>query len=431
MSRVRSAIAAATAAATSLAQLAPVTLGVALVSASPAAAQNYVEIQCYSQRGQQNSCPLPPKTRSISFKGPDRSGICREGETWRKRGNSLWVSNGCGGIFEAMVGGNSGGGWGGSGGGSSGGGWGGSGGSGGNWGNQGWAGEVTCRSRNNQSQTCRANTQGRVRVLEQYSNASCIEGQSWRYDNQSITVRNGCQARFAYGYGNQGGGGSGWGGSGGSGGGWGNNRGFAGEIRCASRNNQYQRCSVDTGGRVELVERISNASCNQGSSWGYDRNSIWVNRGCEARFAYGYGNFQPNYGGSGNNNSGGGGGSGVAAGLLGAGLAAGLIAILTSRGHSASEATSTSAARLDANYNLFPGAARSEAQLCLEEGARQLGATGATSLQLNSVPSSQQQGGGWRLVSDVTGTWPKQTNRLLLDCTAAGGRVTAFDVRER
>ncbi len=428
MTGSRTVVATVASAATTLAQVAPLSIGLALVPAAPAAAQNYVEIQCYSQPGQQNSCPLPPNTRSVMFKGPDRSGICREGQTWRKRGNSLWVSNGCGGIFEATVSGNSGGGWGGSGG--SGGGWGGgSGGSGGNWGNQGWAGEVTCRSRDNQPQTCRVNTGGRVQLLQQYSNSACVEGQSWRYDRQSITVRNGCQARFAYGYGNQGGG---WGGSGGSGGGWNNNRGFAGEIRCASRNNNYQRCGVDTGGRVELVERISNASCNQGSSWGYDRSSIWVNRGCEARFAYGYGNYQPSFGSSGSGNSGGGGGgSGVAAGFLGAGLAAGLIAILNSRGHSASEATSTTAARVSANYDLFPGAAREEARLCLEEGARQLGATGATAIQLNSVPSTQQQSGGWRLVSDVTGTWPKQSNRLLLDCTAAGGKVTAFDVRER
>ncbi|WP_448578455.1 DUF3011 domain-containing protein, partial [Thermaurantiacus sp.] len=111
--------------ATSLAQVAPLSIGLALLPTAPAAAQNYVDIQCYSQPGQQNSCQLPPNTRSVMFKGPDRSGICREGQTWRKRGNSLWVANGCGGIFEAMVSGGSGG---------SGGSWGGSGGSGGSGG---------------------------------------------------------------------------------------------------------------------------------------------------------------------------------------------------------------------------------------------------------------------------------------------------------
>lgn len=430
MSRFRNLVAGTASFATMFAQVAPLSFGMALVSASPAAAQRTVQIQCYSQPGQQNSCRLPAGTSSVTFMGPDRSGICREGQTWRKRGNSLWVANGCGGMFEASVqdsgGSGSGGGWGGSGGG-----WGGSGGNqGGNWGNQGWAGEITCRSRTNQPQTCRVNTERRVQLVQQISNAPCIEGQSWRYDGQSITVRNGCQARFAYGYGNQGGSGNGWGGSGGS---WNNNRGYAGEIRCASRNNRYQRCQVDTGGRVELVERISNASCTQGSSWGHDRNSIWVNRGCEARFAYGYGDYQPNRSGSGSGSSSGsgGGGTGVAAGLLGAGLAAGLIAILNSRGHNASEVSSTTAARVNANYDLFPGAAKNEARLCLEEGARQLGATGATSVQLNAVPTAQQQAGGWRLISDVTGTWPRQSNRLLLDCTAAGGKLTAFDVRER
>ncbi|MCS6986108.1 MAG: DUF3011 domain-containing protein [Sphingomonadaceae bacterium] len=379
--------------------------------AAPAAAQaDRVEIQCYSEPGQQSSCRLPPGTRSVSYLEPDRSMRCREGLTWRRRGNSLWVANGCGGIFEASLAGN--GGWGGSGG--SGGGWGGSG--------DGFAGEITCRSRDNRVETCRVNTGGRVRLVQQVSNAPCIEGQSWRYDRSSITVRNGCQGRFAYGYGS----GGGWGGSGSS---W-QGRGYAGELRCASRNNRYQRCTVDTEGRVELVEQLSNAQCRQGRSWGFDRRSIWVDQGCEARFAYGFGNFQPSSVSSGGS-GGGGGGSGVAAGLLGAGLAAGLIAILTSQGRSQLATTTGGPARINADYGLFPGAARTEAQACLAEGARQIGQTGATALDLNAVPAARQQAGSWRFVVDATGTWPDHRSRMEIDCAATGTRVTAFDVSGR
>jgi hypothetical protein len=39
-------------------------------------------------------------------------------------------------------------------------------------------------------------------MLQQYSSSPCIEGSTWRYSRNSIIVRNGCQARFGYGYGN-------------------------------------------------------------------------------------------------------------------------------------------------------------------------------------------------------------------------------------
>jgi hypothetical protein len=420
-----------TSAALVAAQLAPLPLVGPVggfMGVAPALAQQRTQIQCYSVQGQQNSCSLPPGARDITYMGPDRSGRCREGSTWRQRGNTLWVTGGCGGVFEMSYSG-SGGGWGGSGG--SGGGWGGSGGSGGGWGGSGgsggFAGEVTCRSQNYEPQTCRVNTGGRVTVVQQLSREPCIEGQNFRFDNRSITVRNGCQARFGYGYGNNNGGG--WGGGGGN---WGGgNGGFQAELRCSSNRNAYQRCPADTQNRVVLVRQVSDAECRQGSSWGYDNGGIWVNRGCQGYFAYGYGNYQPSYGGgSGNGGSGGGGGgSGVAAGFLGAGLAAGLIALLNSKGAKAD--TSNPNARVTANYGLFPGAAQAEAKACMEESARQLGQSGATAITLNSVVSAQPSGNGWRTVADITGTWPRETNRLEIDCSASGSKVTAFDVKAR
>jgi len=35
---------------------------------------------------------------------------------------------------------------------------------------------------------------------------------------------------------------------------------------------------------VRLVRRLSDKPCRQGYSWGWDRNSIWVDRGCRAEF---------------------------------------------------------------------------------------------------------------------------------------------------
>lgn len=56
------------------------------------------------------------------------------------------------------------------------------------------------------------------------------------------------------------------------------------EVRCDSRGLGYNYCRVDTGGRVELVDKHSLFSCHEGRSWGYDARGIWVNKGCSATF---------------------------------------------------------------------------------------------------------------------------------------------------
>jgi hypothetical protein len=398
-------------------QLAPLP-ALTAVGMAPALAQGQygtrpVNIACYSDSNRSKSCRLPPNTQSITYMGPDRSNRCREGETWRRRGNDLVVSNGCGGNFEALVyaggGGGSGGGWGGGSGGS-GGGWGGGGG-------QGFGGEVTCRSLNNRQERCYAETQNRVEMLQQYSSAPCIQGRTWSYSRNSIQVRNGCQARFGYGYGNQGGGG-GWGG----GGQWG--QGFAAETECRSDNNRYQRCSANTQGRVEILRQISNTTCVQGRNWGYDNRSIWVDNGCSARFGYGYGTVQ------GDRNDGGG-GSNAGAIIGGAALAAGLIALLAAAGKSSSKSASSgsSVATLEADLGRFPSDARSEADACLKEAARQVGATGGSKVRLDQVDTVQRSGEGWMILARLTATYDGKAQPMSMDCRAANGKVTAFDVR--
>ncbi len=158
---------------------------------------------------------------------------------------------------------------------------------------QDFAGTITCRSLNNATQRCSVSTGGRVELVEQLSSSSCIQGRSWTYDRNSITVRNGCQARFGYGYGSFGGSGGSWNNSG---------QGFAGEIQCRSLNNRYQRCNVDTRNRVELLNQISGTNCVQGRNWGFDARGIWVNNGCQANFGYGYGSFGGSGGSWGGNN---------------------------------------------------------------------------------------------------------------------------------
>lgn len=396
--------------------LAPLGLMFGMAPALAQSGTRTTRVSCYASGNGSRTCDLPANTQSISYLGPDRSGRCREGDTWRRRGNDLWVSGGCGGVFEVVsyAGGSNNGwvqpdnGWGN--------------GSNNGWGNgsggPGFAGEITCRSREGRQQECFANTNNRVQMLQQYSNAACIEGSTWRYSRNSIIVRNGCQARFGYGFGNSNDQGN-----------WGGNSGFAGQIECRSNDNRYRRCAVNTQNRVEMLRQFSSSACTRGRSWGYDRNSIWVDNGCQARFGYGVGNVNGDSSGDT-----GGGGSNTGAVIGGVALAAGLVALLAAAGKSgsnrSSSATASSAsATVSADLGKFPDAARAAGDACMKEAGRQIGSTGGTAVRLDSVDRAERSGQGWIILARLTGTWPDNSQSMAMDCRATGSSVTAFDVR--
>ena len=87
-----------------------------------------------------------------------------------------------------------------------------------------------------------------------------------------------------------------------------------GRITCESTFNRYNYCRVDTDNKVKLVRELSRKDCNEGSSWGYDKRGIWVDRGCRAEFEYGKGIS--------------GTGAAIAAGVIGGAI---LAAVLASR----------------------------------------------------------------------------------------------------
>jgi len=83
-----------------------------------------------------------------------------------------------------------------------------------------------------------------------------------------------------------------------------------GTIRCESRNNNRNFCRVDTENNVSLRRQLSNAPCTRNRTWGFDRNGIWVDRGCRADFDFGR---SSNNSRNNNNNN-----AAIAAGILGA-----------------------------------------------------------------------------------------------------------------
>ena len=286
-----------------------------------------------------------------------------------------------------------------------------------------YGGQVTCESFNYQYKRCPVTTNGYVTLSRQIA-GRCIEGQTWGYDRNSIWVDNGCRARFAYG-GNYNpgypGGGGGYYPPPNGGGGWGNN--YAGTINCDSRNYQYNRCNVYTNGRVDLLD-TNGGTCRQGYSWGYDRNSIWVNNGCRARFGYGYGNNDHN------NNGNGGAVAGVA-------LAAGLVALIAaaSASNKKSGAAATEAqinpdappARIDFNYSGIPSSQRPSVETCLNEAARQIGVTGGSRLAVSGQPMVQKISSGYSVRATVVATYPQQTRSAAIECRADGDQLLSLD----
>jgi len=55
-------------------------------------------------------------------------------------------------------------------------------------------------------------------------------------------------------------------------------------ITCASNDGRRTFCEADTRNGVALLEQHGNSPCRQGSTWGYDRRGVWVDRGCRADF---------------------------------------------------------------------------------------------------------------------------------------------------
>jgi hypothetical protein len=55
-------------------------------------------------------------------------------------------------------------------------------------------------------------------------------------------------------------------------------------VTCESQGNRYRNCRVNTRGSARLERQLSETPCIYGRTWGFDYNSVWVDRGCRGRF---------------------------------------------------------------------------------------------------------------------------------------------------
>jgi hypothetical protein len=128
---------------------------------------------------------------------------------------------------------------------------------------------ITCSSDDGGRHTCPVDARGGVQMTNQRSGAACQQGYSWGYNREGIWVDHGCRADFAVNSG------------------WNNGDGGGQTISCSSDDGNRRYCSADVRRGVQMTRQRSDARCEQGYSWGYDQQGIWVDHGCRADFTVG------------------------------------------------------------------------------------------------------------------------------------------------
>lgn len=60
--------------------------------------------------------------------------------------------------------------------------------------------------------------------------------------------------------------------------------GATGRLLACESDGSYRRCPADTSAGVVLVRELSAGRCTARSTWGFDAQAVWVDRGCRAEF---------------------------------------------------------------------------------------------------------------------------------------------------
>jgi len=225
----------------------------ALARQAPQERQGQI-IPCSSDDGEKHYCTADTRHGARLVRQRSQA-PCKQDESWGYDEEGIWVDKGCGGEFtlgRAQDRGDARG--------------------------EGGRGTIACASDNGRRKVCPADTSNGVQLVKQRSDAKCKEGSSWGHDSRGIWVDKGCEADFVVGVP-------------GHPAGSGKAGGKSEKISCASFDGRKNYCDADTqGAKVQLTRQIGMARCIEGSTWGYDRRGVWVDRGCNGEFLVQAGN---------------------------------------------------------------------------------------------------------------------------------------------
>ena len=127
---------------------------------------------------------------------------------------------------------------------------------------------IRCESSGGRTQSCPVSLRGApARLLRQLSSLPCRRDESWGVGRNEVWVSRGCKGEFEIGD---------------------RDGGFPAGPRlltCESKDRTRRSCGTTIEHRATLVRQLSTMDCEEGRSWGWDRERVWVDKGCRAQFS--------------------------------------------------------------------------------------------------------------------------------------------------
>jgi hypothetical protein len=127
---------------------------------------------------------------------------------------------------------------------------------------------VRCESVGGRARSCPVILRGApVRLLRQLSALPCRRDESWSVGRNEIRVSRGCKGEFEIGD---------------------RDGGFPPGPRlvtCESKGRVRRSCGTTIDHGATLHRQLSGMPCEEGSSWGWDAERIWVDKGCRGEFS--------------------------------------------------------------------------------------------------------------------------------------------------
>lgn len=128
---------------------------------------------------------------------------------------------------------------------------------------------VRCESSGGRTTSCPVSLRGApVRLLRQLSSLPCRRDESWGVGRNEVWTSRGCKGEFEIGDRQTG-------------------RFPPGArlLTCESKDRIRRNCGTSIEHRAVLYRQLSGMACEEGRTWGWNADGIWVDKGCRAQFS--------------------------------------------------------------------------------------------------------------------------------------------------